>query len=150
MGQEESDNILTLFEQECWPAFLGGEKFVSWVKATFSQQKQDRQVPESFQLAPDRSLIIREVCQFYNVSEQDLLTARRGRSNVPRDVAIYLCRVLRNDTLKKIGTNFGMTGYGPAGNAVNRVKNKMLKNRELGQEVEKIKNRLYNSRKSLQ
>ena len=119
-------------------------------KGNFSQQKQDRQVPESFQLAPDSSLIIREICQFYNVSEQDLLTARRGRSNVPRDVAIYLCRVLRNDTLKKIGTSSGMTGYGPAGNAVNRVKDKMLKNRELGQAVEKIKNRLCNSRKSLQ
>lgn len=64
MGQEDSDNIFTLFEQEHWPAFLGGEKFVS---------------------------------------EQNLLTARRGHGNVPRDVAIYLCRGLRNDTLKKIG-----------------------------------------------
>ena len=144
MGQEDNDDILALFQRKQWPVFLGGEKFVAWVKASFYQHKHDRQVPESLQLAPEFGQIIREVCRFYNTSEDALLTTRRGRTNVPRDVAIYLCRELRNDTLKKIGMDFGMTGYSPAGNAVNRIKNSILKNKEIIQEIDDIKNRLYN------
>ncbi len=146
MAQEDNDNILALFQRKQWPVFLGGEKFIEWVKTTFYQHKHDRQVPESSQLAPELIQIVREVCRFYNISEDALLTTRRGRTNVPRDVAIYLCRVLRNDTLKNIGKNFGMTGYSPAGNAVQRIKSKILKNKEIKQEIADIKRRLYCSK----
>ncbi|MBN2383534.1 hypothetical protein JXQ70_11680 [bacterium] len=33
---------------------------------------------------------------------------RRGHSNDPRDLAIYLCCRLRGDTLTDIGLHFGM------------------------------------------
>ena len=96
MAKDDSEELLDLFEQKKWPSLLGSENFISWVKETFFEKKKHRQVPESVQLAPDPGKIKREVCRAYGVEEKDLLTAKRGKSNEPRNVAIYLCRVLRN------------------------------------------------------
>ena len=78
-----------------------------------------------------------------SIIEKDLLTAQRGKSNEPRNVAIYLCRVLRNDTLMELGHAYGMTGYSPAGSAVERVKKKLSKDRKLLKRIEKIKQFLF-------
>ena len=77
------------------------------------------------------------------VEEKDLLTAQRGKSNEPRNVAIYLCRVLRNDTLLELGHAYGMTGYSPAGSAVERVRKKLPKDKKLLKRIEKIKQSLF-------
>jgi len=42
------------------------------------------------------------VCAFYGVERSDILKARRGRRNEPRNTAIYLVRKLRRDTLGQI------------------------------------------------
>ncbi len=138
MAQDESQELLDLFEKKKWPIFLGGKDFVSWVKDTFFQKKKDRQIPESFQLAPDRDRIIEEVCRKYGVKEQDLFTVRRGIRNEPRDVAIYLCRILRNDTLKELGKAFGITGYSPGGSVVSRVRKELIQDEKLEQYIENI------------
>ena len=139
---ENSEELQGVFEKKKWPSMLGSKKFISWVKETFFEKKKHRQVPESVRLAPEREQIKREVCRFYGVNNKDLLTAQRGKSNEPRDVAIYLCRVLRNDTLIDLGQAFGMTGYSPAGSAVERVKKKLSKARNLQKRIERVKKSL--------
>ena len=138
MEKDESQELLDLFENKRWPAFLGGEDFVYWVKETFFQKKKNRQVPESLQLAPDRHRIIGEVCRMYGVTEREVFNVRRGFRNEPRDVAIYLCRTLRNDTLREIGKAFGITGYSPAGSVVSRMKKELLHDKGLEQQIENI------------
>ncbi|MEA2039068.1 MAG: helix-turn-helix domain-containing protein, partial [Thermodesulfobacteriota bacterium] len=142
MAKADSDELLDLFEQKKWPSLLGSEKFISWVKETFFEEKKHRQIPQSAQLAPELEHIKREVCRTYGVEEKDLLTTQRGKSNEPRNVAIYLCRILRNGTLMELGQVFGMTGYSPAGSAVERVKKKLPKDRKLQKRIEKIKQSL--------
>ena len=80
---------------------------------------------------------------YYGVEKKEVLTGRRGKENEPRNVAIYLCRVLRNDTLIELGKEFGMSGYSPAGSAVERVVKKMSKNRDLLEHIGKIKQSLF-------
>ena len=143
MGQDDSNELLDLFERKKWPSLLGSENFISWIKEFFYEKKKHLQVPESVQLAPDLWEIKREVCRAYGIVEKDLLTAQRGRSNEPRNVAIYLCRVLRNDTLIVLGQEFGMTGYSPAGSAVERVKKKLAKDRKLRKRINQIKDALF-------
>jgi len=89
--------------------------------------------------------IKKEVCQAYGVEEKDILTAQRGRINEPRNVAIYLCRTLRHDTLMELGREFGMTGYSPAGSAVERVKKRLVKNKKVQKKIEIIKKSLLSS-----
>lgn len=131
MATEDSQEIQEIFEKKKWPSILGGEGFIAWVKENFFASKKHRQVPESLQLAPERARIIKEVCRNYGVSEEELLIAKRGKKNEPRNVAIYLCRQLRNDTLINLGEAFGMTGYSPAGSAIDRVNKNLLKDEKL-------------------
>ncbi len=139
MATEDSEELQGIFAMKKLPSMLGSEKFISWVKKTFFEEKKHRQIPESTNLAPQVVQIKRAVCRIYGVAEKTLLTAQRGKINEPRNVAIYLCRVLRNDTLINIGHTFGMTGYSPAGSAIERVKKKLLTDRKLEKQIEKIK-----------
>ena len=100
IAQDDTDEFLDLLERKKWPSLLGGEDFISWIKETFFEKKKHRQIQESVQLAPEQEDIIREVCRSYDIKEPVLLAAQRGKSNEPRNVAIYLCRVL--GTWKKI------------------------------------------------
>ena len=144
MSQDDTDELLDLFERKKWPSLLGGEDFISWVKETFFEKKKHRQIPESVQLAPEQEDIIREVCRSYDIKKPVLFVAQRGKSNEPRNVAIYLCRVLRNDTLMELGQSFGMSGYSPAGSAVARVTNKLVKDKRLQKRLGLIKQTLLN------
>ena len=143
VAAEDSEEILGIFEKKKWPSLLGSKDFISWVKETFFRKKKHREVPESAYLAPERQQIIREVRRFYGVVNKDLFTSQRGKSNEPRDAAIYLCRILRNDTLIDLSQAFGMTGYSPASSAVERTKKNMIKNKELQQKIKQIKISLF-------
>ena len=138
MALEDSQEIQEFFEKKNWPSMLGSEEFIVWVKENFFASKKHRQVPESFQLAPEQAMIIKEVCRNYGVSEEELLIAKRGKKNEPRNVAIYLCRQLRNDTLIDLGKAFGMTGYSPAGSAIDRVNKILLKDKRLQMRLKQI------------
>lgn len=143
MHNDNSDKMNGVFKTKRWPAILGCGSFVSRIKDEFYEKKRHREVPDSTQLAPDRKQILKEVCRHYGVEEKELLTGQRGKENEPRNVAIYLCRTLRNDTLIELGQEFGMSGYSPAGSAVGRVVKKRLKNQDLRKHIEKIKKSLF-------
>ena len=57
--------------------------------------------------------------------------------NESRNVAIYICRVLRKDTLIEPGHAYGMTGYSPAGSAVERVKKETVQGQKAAEEDRK-------------
>jgi len=73
--------------------------------------KADQEVPQAKELAPETVLIINAVCEFYNVSRDELYRSRSGQFNEPRNVAIFLTRKLRPDSLKEIGRQFHMEKY---------------------------------------
>lgn len=62
INMEDSEEITRVFERKKWPTFLGGERFVSWLKAKCFEQKHDSQIPESKILAPDLETIKKAVC----------------------------------------------------------------------------------------
>ena len=73
-------------------------------------------------MAPEIDQIKSAVYQYYGITNNQLMHTVRGISNEPRNVAIYLPRVLRRDGLLEISTAFGMQGYSSASSAVVRVK----------------------------
>ena len=142
---DNSDETVGGFASKRWPAILGSDDFISSIKKDFSENKRHREVPDSVQLAPERRQILNAVCLHYSVTEKQLLKGRRGVKNEPRDVAIYLCRTLRNDTLIELSYEFGMSGYSPAGSAVQRIKKKLSTNSELLGHINEIKRSLYST-----
>ncbi|MEA3467678.1 MAG: transposase [Thermodesulfobacteriota bacterium] len=65
MGQGDSEQFENLFAKEKWPMILGDEGFVSWVKETFFTSKQNREIPDSRQLAPEVDHIVTTVSSVY-------------------------------------------------------------------------------------
>ncbi|MCK4795461.1 MAG: transposase [Desulfobacteraceae bacterium] len=144
--QEDSEEISRLFDKKKLPAILGREKFVNWVKITFFEDKVHSQVPESVQLAPEVESIKKAVCLNYGIEKSHLLQSERGVSNEPRNVAIYLTRVLRRDGLIIIGSSFGMQGYSSASSAVERVRKRLKVDKELRQRIAAIKQDVINKK----
>ncbi|MFX0197379.1 MAG: helix-turn-helix domain-containing protein [Candidatus Hodarchaeota archaeon] len=71
-------------------------------------------------------LIITAVCEFYGISRDDLYKSKRGAYNEPRNVAIFLTRQLRHDSLKE-SRQFRIEKYSSISSIIERMKKQMLK-----------------------
>ena len=67
------------------------------------------EVPESRLFFPTAEEVIAGVCAHFQVTKEQIAVSRRGAENLPRDVAIYLVRLLGRDTLGEVGKHFGMS-----------------------------------------
>ncbi len=135
---EDEEEISKVYERKKWPSVLGSDGFVKTIKETFFFHKADDEVPQSRELAPDPNTIKRAVAAFYRVDEGELLRSRRGDFNEPRNVAIYLTRRLRMDSLKQIGERFGLDKYSSVSSANERMKALISKDRKLRDRVERL------------
>jgi len=127
------------------PSVIGSKSFVDKIKEVFFTDKSHEEVPESRFLAPVVDRIIEEVCRLYNVNKQDLLSSRRGYFNEPRNVAIYLIRRLRGETLKGIGEAFGIKKNSTVSSVVERLNREIRKNKNINKRIETLKDTLTKS-----
>jgi chromosomal replication initiation ATPase DnaA len=106
---------------------------------TFFEKKREKEVPDSVHLAPNLSRIKAVVCDNYNIQESVLQKARRGVSNEPRDVTIYLARMLRQEGLREIGAEFGLNNYSSVSSAIERVKSLIVKDHKFCSRLEEMR-----------
>jgi chromosomal replication initiation ATPase DnaA len=124
---------------------LGTKKFLDKVKDLFFSDKTHEEVPEAKILAPDPDRILDAVVNLYEITIDDLYTSRRGYFNEPRNVAIYLMRRLRGDTLKAVGEVVGINKNSTVSSIVDRVKYEMSRDKGIRLRVEKLIKTLSNS-----
>ena len=91
--------------------------------------------------------IKKEVCDAYNIQEAELNLTRRGHFNEARNVAVYLIRYLRNDTLNQVGDQFGIEKYSTVSSIVERVKNEMNFRKGFKKRVEEIADKIIKSQR---
>ena len=94
-------------------------------------------------MAADVSKIIRTVSHFYKVPESKLLSLRRGRENEPRDVSIYLIRILRGEKLLTIGKIFNLQKHSSVSSVLERTRKRFQSDRDFRNRVNKIKIQIY-------
>jgi len=138
VSMEDEEAITSVYEGKRWPSVFGSERFVNTVKEKFFSRKVDEEVPQSKELAPGTDRIKRGVCEFYRIDQAELLRSRRGDFNEPRNVAIYLTRRLRGDSLKEIGEQFQMDKYSSVSSGIERMKALIAKDQRLRSRVEKL------------
>ena len=102
-------------------------------------------MPDSKNLSPDAERIKEEVCRRYTVAMDELHRSRRGITNEPRNVAIYLLRSLRGDNLEEIGREFNIPRFSSVSSVVERMRGKISGDRQLRRRVEEIKTAIYMS-----
>ena len=88
-------------------------------------------MPESKQLAPTIGEIKRIVSQIYNVEEQRLKHAKRGKVNESRNVEIYIARKPSDLRLEEIGNEFGLEKYSSVSSIVCSTEQQLSKNKKL-------------------
>ena len=136
--ESDNDDFSAIYEKRKLPAMLGSEIFLKLIKDNYFNKKKHIEVPESRLLAPEKEKIMSVVCTEYKVSISDLRISKRGQLNEPRNVAMYLMRHLRGDTLSAICKEFGLKKDSSAGSIVDRVKKQIIKDKQLRKKVAEI------------
>lgn len=84
--------------------------------------------------------IQRIVARHYNVSKTELLSNRRTRTIVkPRQVAMYLAKIMTPRSLPEIGRRFGGRDHTTVLHAVRKIEGLSGEDRQLAQEIELLK-----------
>jgi len=145
MQQEDAPEVTRLFSKKNVPSLFGPENFITQIRERYYLRKNSYEVPESRQLAPDADVVIRAVCDNYNVGLDDLLISRRGHFNAPRNVAIYLLRHLRGDDLNSIKDAFQIKTYSTVSSIVQKTAHLKATNRKIRKDIQSIKKRIIAS-----
>ena len=86
------------------------------------------------------------VCQFFKISKNEMLSARRSRYLVrPRQTAIYLAKLLTSKSLPEIGRSFSNRDHTTVIHSVKTIERLRQGDKELNSNIDNLKNKiLYN------
>ena len=93
-------------------------------------------------------LIQTTVCKFFKISKNEMLSSRRSRYLVrPRQVAIYLTKILTSKSLPEIGREFSNRDHTTIIHSVKTIEMIKQKDLEMVDNINKLKNQiLYNNK----
>ncbi len=87
--------------------------------------------------------VVQLVSDNYNITPEDLKSKKKTNNiAIPRQIAMYICRVYLEENLTKIGMEFGGKNHTTVMHAVDKIKNEILKDEALNNEIQKIINRI--------
>ena len=87
--------------------------------------------------------VVQIVCDHYNLTNDELLSKKRSNEiAIPRQIAMYICRVYLNENLTKIGIQFGGKNHTTVMHAVDKIKKEILKDDSLNNEIQKMINEI--------
>jgi len=81
------------------------------------------------------------VSEYFQITVEDIRSKKRS-SNIsfPRQIAIYLCRTMTNESFPKIGTEFGGKDHSTVMYSVEKIEQEIKVNPDLAKIIEKLKN----------
>ncbi len=87
------------------------------------------------------------VCKYFKISKNEMLSSRRSRYLVrPRQIAIYLTKILTSKSLPEIGREFSNRDHTTIIHSVKTIEKIKDKDSEMVENINKLKNRiLYNN-----
>jgi hypothetical protein len=140
MQKDDSEEVTRLFSLKKLPSFFGPESFITGINEKYYFKKKSYEVPESKSLAPTSDSIISSVSEHYGLSLDELLITRRGVFNEPRNIAVYLLRQIRGESLNNIGGRFNINAYSTVSSILRRVSRLKKNDRKINKRIDKIQN----------
>jgi len=91
------------------------------------------------------------VCQFFKISKNEMLSARRSRYLVrPRQTAIYLAKQLTSKSLPEIGRSFSNRDHTTVIHSVKTIERLRQEDKDLNLNIDNLKNKiLYNKQNEI-
>ena len=87
--------------------------------------------------------IQKEVANFYKISYEDMKSKKRTPSlAIPRQVAMYLCRKLTDESYERIGIEFSGKNHATVIHACNKIAGEMKTNSSLKSAIDDIEKQL--------
>ena len=87
--------------------------------------------------------IQKSVANFYNISFEDMKSKKRTPNlAIPRQVAMYLCRKLTDESFERIGIEFSGKNHATVIHACNKIEREMKINKELNNAINNIEKQL--------
>ena len=87
--------------------------------------------------------IQKSVANFYNISFEDMKSKKRTPNlAIPRQVAMYLCRKLTDESFERIGIEFSGKNHATVIHACNKIESEMKINRDLNDAINNIEKQL--------
>ena len=93
----------------------------------------------------DITRIQKIVAEYFQISVEDIRSKKRS-SNIsfPRQIAMYLCRTMTNESFPKIGTEFGGKDHTTVMHSVLKIEKEIKVNKDLANIIEKLKKDIGN------
>ena len=90
--------------------------------------------------------IQRIVAEYFQVTVDDMKSKKRSANlTVPRQIAMYLCRTLTNESFPKIGIEFGGKDHSTVMHSVDKIENEIKTNKELANIITNIMSNIFNN-----
>ncbi|MFQ5451024.1 MAG: transposase [Nitrospinaceae bacterium] len=145
MGDPVSANVERFYSSRKLGSILGDDGFVERIKEQYiySDPSPDMEVREIRRFRGEGviQMINREICRTFKVKEESLFQGRRGRKNLPRQMAVSLSRELSGLNLREIAESYGIKSYKTVESHYSRIQTVMKEDRKLTEKYLTIKNR---------
>ena len=81
------------------------------------------------------------VSEYFQISVDDIKSKKRSANiSFPRQIAMYLCRTMTNESFPKIGIEFGGKDHSTVMHSVEKIEQEIRENKDLANTIEKLKN----------
>ena len=87
------------------------------------------------------------VCKYFNITIKDLKSSQRSNDiTFPRQIGMYLCRILTNDSFPKIGEAFGKRDHTTVMHAFKKIEKDIKEDNNTKLIVESVKKIILNNK----
>jgi len=87
--------------------------------------------------------IQKNVASFFNISVSDLKSSKKLKIySFPRQIAMYICRIMTNSSFPEIGEKFGGKDHSTVIHAFRQIEKRANEDREVKNIIDTIKNQL--------
>ena len=89
------------------------------------------------------------VCSYFNITMKDLTSSQRSNNiTFPRQIGMYLCRILTNESFPKVGEAFGKRDHTTVMHAFKKIEKDIKENQETKLLVESVKKIVLNKKQA--
>lgn len=83
------------------------------------------------------------VCDYYNISVEEMVSKKRNNYvTLPRQVAMYLCRMITDESFPTIGVEFGGRDHSTVIHACNKIEKELKNNKDFKNVINQLKSKL--------
>ena len=140
LNGETDERLTDFYGKRRLKPILGDDDFVAKCQAEYDDIDQEISHDDIRSLRPSLDLILTTVGTAYNVDRETLIKAQKGRgkSNLPRKVAMHLAQRQGGYRLTEIARVFGLKHYGGVSSAVYRIEKALESDKSLNKMIKDI------------